>query len=414
MTDLGGVTTRALVRELAARMPALVQRRVLGGRLLRQRPHSAVDTTPFAELELLGAPSIPLWRGYRDAVKAGWRMYFWPTRALLEVAARTDLPREAAGLVGEIRAARTLPVPLGEAAAVLESLARTHADLVRPSGVFDDTLGRETLVVVPDDALLAKRRDYYRRSARSLLRRLRAHGLAPEATRLLEIGCGTGYMTFAAAAEGVAEAVGLDRELTGYDAAAERPRMVQAFFGGSELPVSARLETGDIHALPFGDGDFDAVVSFSTVEHLGDLPAALREVARVLRPGGLSYHVVDPWFGPGGGHSLCILDFPWGHCRLDEHAFERYVRAHRPHEADEAMSFYRHGFQSPRLTLAETEVALVEAGFELLDWTETRSAHPLHRSSLDGRALADVVRLAPWAAVCDLLTDSLALLVRRR
>lgn len=43
---------------------------------------------------------------------------------------------------------------------------------------------------------------------------------------------------------------------------------------------------GDIYRLPFADGSFEAVVSVRVAHHLEDLPAALREMNRILRPGG--------------------------------------------------------------------------------------------------------------------------------
>lgn len=48
-----------------------------------------------------------------------------------------------------------------------------------------------------------------------------------------------------------------------------------------------RLVQGSIEALPFADGAFDAAAAMGVLEYLDDLPAALRELARVLRPGGL-------------------------------------------------------------------------------------------------------------------------------
>ncbi len=47
-----------------------------------------------------------------------------------------------------------------------------------------------------------------------------------------------------------------------------------------------RLRFGDVTRLPFANGSFDAVLSLDVLEHVPDYQAALREFARVLRPGG--------------------------------------------------------------------------------------------------------------------------------
>ncbi len=48
-----------------------------------------------------------------------------------------------------------------------------------------------------------------------------------------------------------------------------------------------RFAAGDATALPLADSCIDVVASFETLEHLGDQEGFLREVKRVLRPGGL-------------------------------------------------------------------------------------------------------------------------------
>jgi SAM-dependent methyltransferase len=48
----------------------------------------------------------------------------------------------------------------------------------------------------------------------------------------------------------------------------------------------------DAHALPFADGSLDSVVSNHVVPHLHNPVLALREMARVLRPGGVIAHVI--------------------------------------------------------------------------------------------------------------------------
>lgn len=97
--------------------------------------------------------------------------------------------------------------------------------------------------------------------------------------RLLDVGTADGRMLEAIArAFPGAEAVGLEA-LEGL-AASARARGLDVRVGRAE-------------ALPFPDGAFDAVTLISTLKHVPDAGAALREGRRVLRPGG-SLWVGDP------------------------------------------------------------------------------------------------------------------------
>ncbi|AKF05237.1 class I SAM-dependent methyltransferase [Sandaracinus amylolyticus] len=60
-----------------------------------------------------------------------------------------------------------------------------------------------------------------------------------------------------------------------------------------------RYSVQDGHALEFDDATFDAVVSVDVLEHVADPPRMLRELARVLRPGGFAVITVPN------------VDFPW-------------------------------------------------------------------------------------------------------
>ena len=51
----------------------------------------------------------------------------------------------------------------------------------------------------------------------------------------------------------------------------------------------------DVHALPFGDGTFDSILSNHVLPALRDLPVAMHEMIRVLRPGGRMAHVIPAW-----------------------------------------------------------------------------------------------------------------------
>ena len=59
--------------------------------------------------------------------------------------------------------------------------------------------------------------------------------------------------------------------------------------------VKARAES-----LPFPQGFFDAVASAHTFHHIRDKPSALREILRVIKPGGVI--VILDWTPLGGGH----------------------------------------------------------------------------------------------------------------
>ena len=89
--------------------------------------------------------------------------------------------------------------------------------------------------------------------------------------------------------------------------------------GVSRLPrVPVRL--GNVEALPFGDGSFDFVWSRSVLQHVRRPDAALREIARALRPGGATYLLIALQTSPFGANlpTLALVEDevpPWPHLR---------------------------------------------------------------------------------------------------
>lgn len=65
------------------------------------------------------------------------------------------------------------------------------------------------------------------------------------------------------------------------------------------LPGMNLLE-GSATSLPFGDGELDLVTAFDVLEHVLDLPAAVGEIARVLKPRGILVASVPVYDGPVG------------------------------------------------------------------------------------------------------------------
>ena len=83
---------------------------------------------------------------------------------------------------------------------------------------------------------------------------------------------------------------------------------------------------------------------------------------RILKPGGYTFHEYNPLLSFNGGHSLCTLDFMWGHVRLSSTDFQRYLKQFRPFEYDIAMRFYRENLN--RMTVNQLKQYIKIAGFE--------------------------------------------------
>jgi len=98
--------------------------------------------------------------------------------------------------------------------------------------------------------------------------------------RLLDVGCGPGSITIGlAAAVAPGEAVGLDASNEAIASARRR--------AAEEGCANARFDVADAYALPFEDATFDAAFMHAVLQHLRDPLAVLREVRRVLKPGGI-------------------------------------------------------------------------------------------------------------------------------
>lgn len=100
--------------------------------------------------------------------------------------------------------------------------------------------------------------------------------LAP-GMRVLEPGCGAGRLT-----ERLAAAVGPTGEVVALDLSAEMLRLARE----RRLPAHVRLMRGSAYAVDSPDDHFDRVLCFCVFPHFEEPARALRELARVLQPGG--------------------------------------------------------------------------------------------------------------------------------
>ena len=109
--------------------------------------------------------------------------------------------------------------------------------------------------------------------------------------RVLDLGCGAGHASFTAAVQ-VAQVVA-------YDLSAQMLAVVAQAAQARGLD-NIQTQQGMAETLPFADGEFDLVISRYSAHHWHDVGQALREVKRVLKPGGraIMMDVVSP------GHPL--------------------------------------------------------------------------------------------------------------
>ena len=184
---------------------------------------------------------------------------------------------------------------------------------------------------------------------------------APE--RFLDVGCGMGELAERVQREVGAEVVAVDIS----------PRMVELTRGRG---VDAR--EADVQALPFEDGSFDCVGANWVLYHVPDLELGVRELARVLRPGGT---LVAATLGDGnmqelwdllGGEVTAGLSFACGngHAALEPH----FLRVER-RDAEGTVVFPNQASMREFVAATTTRSHLAVRVPELVEPFHTRSRH---------------------------------------
>lgn len=207
------------------------------------------------------------------------------------------------------------------------------------------------------------------RTFRAALERLQKHTGGPLAgKRMLDIGCGQHYPETLLYHNEGAHITGVDLDVVSmgpslgkYIAIARANGLSRAakslvrelvfdpvYFAELERQCGRRLgkagldlRTADAAHLPFVDQSFDIVVSTNAFEHIADLDGAVREAARVLKPGGLAHVDIHLFTSLSGGHHLEWTwperaeqrrTPPWDHLRRNSLPVAYYLNRKRERE----------------------------------------------------------------------------------
>jgi ubiquinone/menaquinone biosynthesis C-methylase UbiE len=133
---------------------------------------------------------------------------------------------------------------------------------------------------------------------------------------LLDVGCGLGGKTVAYAQAG-ADVVGTDLLEKNVEQSGAYAKMKGA---------PAGFFVGDAAALPLAEAVFDTVVANDAMEHFAEPAHALREMLRVVKPGGAIWIFFTPHYSPLGSHLYDYVYTPWCHLLFGRAQLQSAIR----------------------------------------------------------------------------------------
>jgi SAM-dependent methyltransferase len=217
----------------------------------------------------------------------------------------------------------------------------------------------EDLVLRGDEDPQVWFREHYDDAADQILRFIGDAGRTLEGKVVADVGCGDGIIDLGLVLKGRPSSfVGYDIRETDVDALR---RSAAAAGVADELPESLSFATSLPTGLPADDDTFDAIVTWSAFEHVRQPVPLLAEIHRILKPDGVFFLQLWPFFdSEHGGHLWPHYEEPFPHLLYADEDIREHVRGRRGTDPDrDAVDEYE---SLNRITLADLQRALLAAG----------------------------------------------------
>lgn len=344
--------------------------------------------------------NIPVFSNYRYSIKKGWN-YFRQFDFLARLDRKGLLDKKEKDYFLSSIGSRTLTRPLSEVDSFIDELI-SKKDIP----LLSKKSGR-TPVLQPEDSDIhyqIKLNCQANKKLFALLKDINVLEIKNNAS-ILEIGYLSGGYSIIAFEKLGFKAMGIDNC---YDGLADSNPLIEH---NSRIACSkAIFLRGDITARTQIDNDsLDLIYSTSVLEHILNLPAAFREMHRILRPGGTMIHSYHPFFCESGGHSLAIPDSPWAHVRMNRQEYSRYIETLRPYESSTAVDWLNKGLNPCPAGWMQKYIS--EAGFIIQFWRGSSGGRM--KNYPDPDIVSECMDTYPSISMEDLLKGNILVVARK-
>lgn len=392
-------------------LEALAANRLLGQISLLKTTKTFSDTPsiPPAQIDgyftTLNNIKVPVLKHHRYSIKKCW-LVFGPVAALSELYTRGLLEKRDHEYLKKVIGYRTITEPLPNIRECLSPYLKKYSDLFITTDVPD--VGKRLLkpTLSETEALITKKMTQHKTLVEKVSQLPNAKQLE-KGDCILEIGYTSGGESIIGFERLGFKGYGIDNFYYNSIQTTSRHDFIK-----QQVNSSIQLDNGDITTRTlYDDNFFSAIYSLSVLEHIADIPAAFREMYRVIKPGGFMFHRYDPFFHIAGAHSHGTLDSPWAHMRISDADTERYFREFRPLEANILLPLIKNGLNRNH-TISFIQRSLAEVGFRIRLW-ETEPLKKERISLLTPDILTDCLASNKNVSIDDLVNKAVLFIAEK-